>query len=115
MIEQDKQLLNDVLASENFSEQEKQIIKGRFEKAEKREAILDKYQQDYAAGTANVDELLAAIEAISDEECEHGRTMMVTCYDCFTLEKKVANLHPEWFKNDPGCADLFGDDEQTVN
>lgn len=110
MENQDIQLLNDILASDNFSEQEKQIIKGRFEKAEKREAFLIKYQN----GEVSPTEVMSSIDQLLDDECEHGRSMMGTCSDCFTLEKKVAHLHPEWFKDDPSCDDLFAD-EYTVN
>jgi len=115
MEEQDKQLLNDVLASENFSDQEKQIIKGRFEKAEKREALLIKCKQGIADGTMDIGNVINAVMEMTDENCEHGRDMMGTCSDCFYLEKKVAHLHPEQFRNDPSCADLFSDDEEIIN
>lgn len=111
MEDQDRQLLSDVLGSDNFSDQEKQIIKGRFEKAEKREAFLIKYQN----GEVSPAEILSSIGELLDEQCEHGRDMTGTCSACFSLEKKVANLHPEWFNNDPSCSDLFADDEEPVN
>lgn len=110
MNQRDEQLINDVLASDSFSQEEKDIVKARFEKGQKSEALYQKLSETVPL-SAEFMEVLNDLQSLYGDSCEHNRSYSGTCSSCFNLEKKVAHLHPDWFKDDPHMADLFEEDK----
>lgn len=107
MDEFDQKLYEEIMESKLFSDEEKEIIRGRFEKTEKAKVIYDMMSNTSPDSIKNA---LHKLDNLYGNYCEHDRHIMGTCAACHELAKKVVRLQPEKFKDDPWYEEYFAEE-----